>query len=209
LRPPEEQFDEATMRAWLAAGGGYLLGANNSRAAAPELLRVEKDTLVLLPRAFADDIAAAGPERRRSPQLVTGIFRADMQRAKHVNGLYVLSYHSQLLSRPEYVPVLATIARELKADDSVWLTTAGEVAEWWRSRSFLHVGVRAATRDYLELLIRNRGDSAMQNVVLNVTLPPGRSARPAPNVTSRDGVAHVSLRRVAAHGRSSLRLWLD
>ena len=35
LRPPEEQFDTATMSAWLAAKGNYLFGANDSRAAAP------------------------------------------------------------------------------------------------------------------------------------------------------------------------------
>ena len=206
LRPPEEQFDEATMKAWLAAGGAYLQGANDSRAAAPELLRMDKDTLVLLPRAFADDIAAAGPERRRSPALVTGIFRADMRRANDVNGLYILSYHSQLLSRPEYVPALATIARELKADRGVWLTTAGEVAEWWRRRSFLQVETPRTTRDHLELLVRNRGDSAVTNVVVSVMLPPGRAVRAAPNVVAGDGVAHVFLPRVAAHGRRTLKI---
>ena len=45
---------EATMRAWLAAGGRYLLGANDTRCAAPELLGFGDDTLVLLPRAFAE-----------------------------------------------------------------------------------------------------------------------------------------------------------
>ncbi len=40
LRPPEEQFDTATMSAWLAAKGNYLFGANDSRSAAPELLRI-------------------------------------------------------------------------------------------------------------------------------------------------------------------------
>lgn len=206
LRPPEEQFDQATMEAWLAAGGTYLLGANDSRTAGPELLRLKKDTLVLLPRAFADDFTAAGPEHRRSPDLVTSIFRADIQRARHVNGLYVLSYHSQVLARPEYVSVLATMARELKADTGVWLTTAGEVAEWWRRRSFLRVETVRTTSDYVELLVRNRGDSAVANVVVSVMLPPGRTVSAAPNVVVRDGMARVSVSRIAAQGRRVVRV---
>jgi hypothetical protein len=49
LRPPEEQFDTVTMAAWLAAGGSYVFGVNDARAAAPDLLRVGQDTLVLWP----------------------------------------------------------------------------------------------------------------------------------------------------------------
>lgn len=209
LRPPEEQFDAATMEAWLAAGGTYLLGANDSRTAAPELLRVRKDTLVLLPRAFADDFSAAGPEHRRSPPLVTRILERDADRAKQVRGLYILSYHSQLLSRPEYVPVLAALARGLASDRGVWLATAGEVAEWWRRRSMLGAGVERTTRDYVDVRVRNRGDRPVDNAVVTVTLPPGRRARSGANVTAEEGMAHVALRVVPARGRVTWRVWLD
>lgn len=209
LRPPEEQFDEATMRAWLAAGGQYLLGANDTRCAAPELLGFSGDTLVLLPRAFADDFAAAGPDYRRAPHLVAGIMRADMRRAKDVNGLYVLSYHSQLLAKPEYVGVVADLARELVADSSVWLATAGDVADWWRRRSLVQVQVVRATDESIELRVRNRGGEVLKNVVVMVSLPPGRRVKFAPNASSADGIARVILARVAAHSRTSVRLALS
>lgn len=208
LRPPEEQFDEATMRAWLAAGGQYLLGANDTRCAAPELLGFGPDTLVLLPRAFADDFAAAGPEYRRAPHLVAGIMRADMRRAKDVNGLYVLSYHSQLLARPEYVGVVAELARDLAADKSVWLATAGDVADWWRRRSLVLVQVVRTTDAYVDLRVRNRGAEVLENVVVLVSLPPGSRVKSAPNVSSEDGIARLTLPRVAGNSRTSVRLAL-
>jgi hypothetical protein len=208
LRPPEEQFDVETMRAWLAAGGAYLLGANDTRCAAPELLRFRGDTLVLLPRAFADDFAAAGPEYRRSPQVVTGIMRADMRRAREVNGLYVLSYHSQLLARPEYVGVVAELARDLVADSSVWLATANDVADWWRRRSLLETQVVAARDHYIDVTVRNRGDRPLENAVVQVSIPPGRDVRPAANVSVSDGLAHVRMPRLAPNTRGSVRVLL-
>ena len=72
LRPPQEQFDEATMRAWLAVGGTYLFGANNSRVAAPELLAIGGDTLVLLGRVSPDDFIAAAPGASRDPAWLDG-----------------------------------------------------------------------------------------------------------------------------------------
>ena len=96
LRPPEEQFDTATMSAWLAAKGNYLFGANDSRSAAPELLRVGSDTLVLVGRVGSDDFAAVA-RRHRRPDTLAAIFLGEFERVRALGGHYVLSYHSQVL----------------------------------------------------------------------------------------------------------------
>ena len=209
LRPPEEQFDVETMRAWLAAGGAYLLGANDTRCAAPELLRLKGDTLVLLPRAFADDFAAAGPEYRRAPQLVAGIMRADIRRAKDVNGLYVLSYHSQLLARPEYVGVVAQLARDLATDSSVWVATANEVADWWRRRSLIETQVVATSQAYLDVRVRNRGDRAMDSALVSVTIPAGRTVRTTSTVSLYNEMALVRVPRLAPKRSVTQRVLLQ
>jgi peptidoglycan/xylan/chitin deacetylase (PgdA/CDA1 family) len=208
LRPPEEQFDLETMRAWLAAGGAYLLGANDTRCASPELLRLKGDTLVLLPRAFADDFAAAGPEYRRAPHLITGIMRADIRRAKDVNGLYVLSYHSQLLARPEYVGVVAALARHLHADSSVWLATANDVAEWWKKRSFVQVTIASASESHVDVRVRNRGHLAVDSAQLSVTIPAGRSVVPTSTVTSSGDLALARVPRLEPQSSVLLRISL-
>ena len=37
LRPPEERFDEATLRAWTWNGGSYIVGVNEARTGSPEV----------------------------------------------------------------------------------------------------------------------------------------------------------------------------
>jgi hypothetical protein len=210
LRPPEEQFDEATLAAWRAAGGTYVLGANDSRCAAPELLPVRRDTLLLVPRVFADDIAAAGPGWNRPPSEVRAQLRDGFARARSVGGLYVLSYHSQLLAREEYVPTLAAVAREIAADSTVWVATAADVAEWWLGRA--NLGVRATRNgDRLTVRVDNPAARVVTDAIVRVPLPNGyrvhaSSAQLLPS--SESGVARARLRFVPGRSTMTIRLQL-
>ncbi len=213
LRPPEEQFDRATMAAWVDAGGVYLLGTNDARCAAPELLSIGRDTLVLVPRVFADDFAAthtgAAGGQMRTPAAVRSLFQAEMRKARDVGGLLVLSYHSQLLSRREYVPVLASVARELAADSTVWLATAGAVAEWWRRRAWLDVRVAPGPAGQLEVVVRNRGNEELDSAAVNVSLPRGRRAVGASvRFEERDGAVRLMLPRIGAKSTRRVRVQL-
>ena len=105
-------------------------GANDSRSGAPELLPLDGDTLVLIGRVTPDDFGARADAR-------TGVDKAaatslnDLAKMRSLGGLYTLSYHSQLLARPDQVPVLARVARSIARDSTVWLATVGDVARWW------------------------------------------------------------------------------
>jgi peptidoglycan/xylan/chitin deacetylase (PgdA/CDA1 family) len=145
LRPPEEQFDVATMSAWLDVGGSYLMGVNDRRAAAPELLQVGKDTLVLLSRVVDDDLALSLPGRLPDTKLVETKFMRDLTQMRALGGLYLLSYHSQLLARPELVNVVVRVARAAAADTNTWIATTGEIARWWRAREQLRVYTRSSS----------------------------------------------------------------
>jgi hypothetical protein len=210
LRPPEEQFDEATMSAWAGADGEYLYGANDARCAAPELLLVNhrRDTLTLVPRVFADDFTAIG-RPLRPPSMVRETLERDMETARAVKGRYVLSYHSQLLSRREYVPVLASVARQLAADSSVWIATAGDVAQWWLARSRLLARVTRVASDALDVEVHNFAPTEARDVTVLVQLPKGHTvvgdATPA---SERDGVARIRLSRLPPRQITRMRLRL-
>lgn len=181
LRPPEEQFDVATMVGWLLAGGSYIMGANDSRCVAPELLPVARDTLVLLPRTGNDDFGAMGATRGKGTAAVAELFYSEFRLARDLGGLYSLSYHSQLLSRPEHLPALARLARWIVADTTVWIATTGEIASWWRSRADLNSTARIVGGNRLEITVRNTGQSAVRGAVLRVLHPT------AMRVVSADG----------------------
>ena len=176
LRPPEEQFDTATMAAWLDAGGTYVFGANNSRAAAPELLQVGRDTIVLLGRANVDDFDAASLASRGSLDEIVKEYLGEYQKVRALGGLYLLSYHSQLLARPELVPALARIARRVRADTAVWLVTAREVVDWWRARAAVTIRATRLDARTLRVDIRNGGPSTITDLVARVTLGDGEQA---------------------------------
>jgi hypothetical protein len=177
LRPPEEQFDTETLAQWLRVGGSYVFGANNSRVAAPELLQIGRDTLVLFARATDDDVIAVhttGPDPVRE---LTQRYLADFARIRALGGLYLLSYHSQLLARPELVPVLAKLAREVASDPDVWRATAGDVAAWWRTKANLRVTARRDTGGNVAVSVRNSGPSAVKGATLRVMLGPNERIR--------------------------------
>jgi peptidoglycan/xylan/chitin deacetylase (PgdA/CDA1 family) len=176
LRPPEEQFDTATLAAWLEAGGTYVFGANNSRAAAPELLEVGGDTVVLLGRANVDDFDAASLAARGSLDVIVKEYLGEYQKVRALGGLYLLSYHSQLLARPELVPALARIARRIHADTAVWLTTASDVVDWWRMRSAVMIDATRLDTRILRVNVRNAGTSTASGLIARVVLGDGERA---------------------------------
>lgn len=209
LRPPQEQFDAATMQAWLAAGGTYLFGANDARCVAPELLRIGTDTIVLVPRTTADDYALLEAGTLRSGEALDARLLAEFRRVRFHGGLYVLSYHSQLLSRREHVPSLARFARTLTADSSVWLATAGEVASWWKSRAVLESTARMRTASRVDVTLRNRGDKPVWGAVVRVDLPAARRGTRSNGelLSSEPGVARVHIPYIAA--RSQQAIWVS
>lgn len=172
LRPPEEQFDTATMSAWLAAKGNYMFGANDSRSAAPELLRVGRDTLVLVGRVGSDDFAATARFNPTAAALAP-VFLNEYERVRALGGHYVLSYHSQVLAKPELVPALATVARTLVGDTAVWVATVGDVVEWWRARAQLETRVRI-TGNRMRIVVHNTGNRPVENAVIRIALPDER-----------------------------------
>jgi peptidoglycan/xylan/chitin deacetylase (PgdA/CDA1 family) len=210
LRPPEEQFDTATLAAWLEAGGTYVFGANNSRAAAPELLRVAGDTVILLGRANVDDFDAASLASRGSLDEIVKEYLSEYQKVRALGGLYLLSYHSQLLARPELVPALARIARRIHADTAVWLTTANEVVEWWHARASVTIRATRLDARTLRVDIRNAGPDTVRGAVARVALGDGERASGSVRVLrSEPGVLRFVVPALAPGAERALRFSLS
>ena len=207
LRPPEEQFDTATMSAWLAVKGDYLFGANDSRSAAPELLRVGHDTLVLVGRVGSDDFAVTA-RRTADAATLAPVFLDEFERVRALGGHYVLSYHSQVLAKPELVPALATVARRLASDSAIWTATVGEVAEWWRSRAQVESHARV-TGDRLRIVVHNAGRRAIGGTVVRVALPEGkRVGRVDGRLPSNAGTLRLAIPRLEARATKVFTLSL-
>ena len=184
LRPPEEQFDRNTLRAWLDAGGRYVFGANDSRSASPELLEVGSDTLVLLGRVNNDDVLSLRRIGKIDAKRLTTEYLTAFEKVRALGGLFIMSYHSQFMSRPELVPVVAAVARHLKADSTVWLTTGGEAAAWWRGRFAVRLAVEMSSHNAMTVTATNTASTPLDGAVVRVDLPSGWSAVTADGATT-------------------------
>src|SRR5206468_12123754 len=119
---------------------------------------------------------------------------AEYRRLRALGGLYALSYHSQLLAGPEFVPSLARVARTIAGDTTVWLATTGEIAEWWRGRAQLDAEVTPRD-DGFAVTVRNRGERLVSGAVVHLDLPSSRPIGGAttPLLPARPGSARLLL----------------
>lgn len=210
LRPPEEQFDAATIAAWRESGGQYLFAANNGRAASPEIVRIGESESVLLARVVNDDFDVMVRMSLRDPEAITDIFMRDQEKVRALGGLYMLSYHSQFLARPEHVAALGSVARRLAADTAAWVATAGEVATWWKTRQALEI---TTIDDAGSLLVRVRNDSRETIDDLVLALVPPRNSAAGSGSTSgarllgaENGVWRLALDPIGAGATGEVRI---
>ena len=204
LRPPEEQFDRATLVAWLRSGGSYVFGANDSRSGAPELLPLDGDTLVLFGRVTPDDFGT-GTDARSGIERAAAAYLNDFAKMRSLGGLYILSYHSQLLARADQVPVLARVARTIARDSTVWLATVADVAEWWRARSSLVVSARVSGGQ-LVVDVRNRGPLTVTGAVVRSDVAGSLMARRAsvPMLSAERGMVRLALPPIGPGARRTV-----
>ena len=211
LRPPEEQFDRNTLRAWLDAGGSYVFGSNDAHSASPELLGIGSDTLVILGRVNNDDVLSLKRVQQLDVGRLTAEYLTAFEKVRALGGLFIMSYHSQFMSRPELVPVVAAVARRVKADSSVWLTTGGEAAAWWRGRFSVKVDAVVSDAGTMTVTATNTARAPLTGAVVRVYLPTGWNAAAATGAATLPapaGAVRLALPPLAAGATRSVTVTL-
>jgi peptidoglycan/xylan/chitin deacetylase (PgdA/CDA1 family) len=170
FRPPEERFNATTLQAWADLGGQYVFASNNGRAAGPEIVPLLPDSLVLLGRVSEDDFEILSRSNIRDRQEMSRLLVNQIGESIAYRGLYMFSYHSHMFSQKPLTPVLTELASKLKATPEIWVTTAGQVADWWRTRA--GVQLREAP-DGRSVTLTNRGRKPFGGGVMIVDAPDG------------------------------------
>ena len=212
LRPPEEQFDATTLRAWRAAGGSYVFASNDGRAASPELLLDASEPIVLLGRVGYDDFAVLRRAGVTDPDSQAALYLREYERMRAIGGLYMFSYHSNMMARPQHIGALGPVARSIAGDTDTWLATAAEVAEWWRARAALRITV-----DYeddgrtLAVVVRNERADPVTGAVARIVLGGRvRGQRPSAGtlLQSEPGTVRIALPRIEPSATTGIRVAL-
>lgn len=145
LRPPEERFDERTLRAWRDVGGTYVAAVNGARSASPEVFETVSGPIVLLPRLVNDDYNVFVQSGARRPVELRDAWLAGARKLAPLGGLAYLALRTQVAGTPERVWVVGEVIDSLRtAGGPWWLATGGEIADWWLSRAAVEVAIQTA-----------------------------------------------------------------
>jgi hypothetical protein len=128
-------------------------------------------------------------------------------KVRALGGLYIMSYHSNMLARPASIGALGKVARALRADTSAWLTTAGDVATWWQARRGISATVAADGADALVVRVRNGGTTAVPAFAISLTLPDGR--RPVSGAVAAPGGARLDVGPLRAGEERTVTVGLE
>jgi peptidoglycan/xylan/chitin deacetylase (PgdA/CDA1 family) len=127
------------LQGWADVGGRYVLAGTDNRSAAPEILPLLPDSLILLAHIASDDGDLLDPSNHLDPAAMSRVVAWQVGASMAYRGLYVFSLRSRRVSEPELAPVLLELAQTLRRTPDVWTATAGQVAEWWRGRAAVHL----------------------------------------------------------------------
>lgn len=211
MRPPEEQFDEVSLQAWKDVGGRYVFGANDGRSASPEMVQIGDEPFVLIGRVVDDDYLTVRRANIFEPHRLAEDQLRAFEKVRQLGGLFIMSYHSNMLARPKTIGALGIVARALKADTTVWLTTAGAVADWWMVRHNLIASVTPEPNEVLAVTVQNGAPVASLAATVTVTLPNGRRATAATDgdlLSAHPATARVRVPPLAAGGSYTTRITL-
>ena len=177
LRPPEERFDEGTLRAWRRAGGRYLAAVNEARSAAPEVYETPDGPVVLLPRLIKDDYNVFVQDGARRTEPLRDAWLDGMRKIEALGGLAYLSLHSQIAGAPERVGVVGEVLdRAAGRPESWWVAPGSEIADWWTARGAARLDLETRGDTLAIRLVAPSG--GLDSAWIDLYLPAGRELRP-------------------------------
>ncbi len=194
----------ASIREVLVEGGGNSVLPEVHRVANSWLRFYRTADLVTLQRVTDDDLHLSPLGiQGLDPKWIVQRLGIDFENVVALGGLYVLVYHTQGLSSPEYVEALAKLIEQFRGR-AVWVATGQEVADWWVMRNRLTVSVTSQNENSLRLVVGSKAARPLEGLILSV-FPPIEATRALAVPLSG---SHAPLQAIPdpARGRVQVRL---
>lgn len=141
FRPPTEAFNQHTLSAALNAGINHIYAENTNDAMVPHLKISKTDgrSLVSLPRVITDDYYLWS-QLDLDPIQSLSRMHDELAWVRTGGVTFGFSFHTQYMADEGNFSVVKNLAHAVGKDDEAWMTTAGEIARWWRLRRELQLG---------------------------------------------------------------------
>lgn len=180
--PPQQVWDSATVDAVRNAGYSYYLDRAEYQRAVPQIIVKNRETKWFLPPRQVEvaRVSVSGTTdmemiaRYRRPgalgdDLADGFVR-DFRLTEFVDGLYTLSFRSDLLGAPENTHILRAVVKTMKGDRA-WIASGEQITAWWSQREKVKLESQLISPSRIRIAITNRSNRPMQNASVYVYLP--------------------------------------
>ncbi len=171
LRPPEERFDETTLRAWSWNGGSYIVGVNEARAGSPEVFDTPDGKVVLLPRIIKNDYNVFVQDGAMRSRRLTEAYLAGMAKVNALGALAVVSLRTQVAGEESRVPLVADVIDSARAQGDWWFASGSEMASWWLARWESSLTVDEVDDGVLQIAVQADATLGLDGAWLEVFLP--------------------------------------
>jgi peptidoglycan/xylan/chitin deacetylase (PgdA/CDA1 family) len=170
LHPPEERFDENTLRAWREVGGTYLVAVNESRTAAPEVFETPAGQVVLLPRIIKDDYNVFVQESALRSVRLTEAYLQGMSKVRAIGGLAVVSTRTQVGGEPGRVRVVGGVIDSARSTGDWWIAAGRDISDWWLARRDANVDMQSTPDGLLRVRVTAPVNHSLSQAWLNLDL---------------------------------------
>ncbi|MBU1702244.1 MAG: polysaccharide deacetylase family protein [Candidatus Eisenbacteria bacterium] len=173
FRPPQEGFDQATIKAMAQTGFQYLLGSGNIASAMPEILPAPTAEnpnafVITIPRAQRDDYQLLEKEDGTEIGVLKKL-RFDFEKTRCFNGIDYVSLHTQVMGKTENIEDLEQFLASIPLEE-LWISGPDGLAKWWIQRHGVKTSIRRGN-DEFALFIENGASDVVEGLCVWVCLP--------------------------------------
>jgi hypothetical protein len=161
-----ERYDESTVRSVAAAGLGFIFGNLQYDRAYPVEVHVNGTDVWQFARIVADDYNIVVERGVSDVMKFREEYMKEFDRMHEMGGLFPFAFHTNYLALEESIDAMRTMIKALK-QDSVWLTTFGEVVRWVQARQQLQVSAVQEASTTL-VTVTNAGKEDLKEVPVHL-----------------------------------------
>ena len=162
-------YDSNTINAVIESGYAYILTDSLTDRSVPKTVIRGENRIVSLTKTARDDYEIIRDFGLTSPEFQFYSYQEDLDRILFEGGLYLFKMHTEFQCKPENIPVIQNVIKELK-QKKFWITTASEIQKWYEKKEYVEIRTKKSGKTRVTVTVTNPGKEIIDDLVLDIDL---------------------------------------
>ncbi len=162
-------YDNNTINAVIESGYAYILTDSLTDRSVPKTVIRGENRIVSLTKTARDDYEIIRDFGLTSPEFQFYSYQEDLDRILFEGGLYLFKMHTEFQCKPENIPVIQNVIKELK-QKKFWITTASEIQKWYEKKEYVEIRTKKSGKTRVTVTVTNPGKEIIDDLVLDIDL---------------------------------------